>query len=53
MDQIKAGGVVQLKSGGPLMTVKRIEGNKALCDWFEDSKPQQRWFELTSLKAAE
>jgi uncharacterized protein YodC (DUF2158 family) len=42
--QLKAGDVVQLKSGGPKMTIHSI-GNAALtktptavCDWFEDDK---------------
>ena len=34
-DNIKAGDVVRLKSGGPEMTVGAINGNKiAVCRWF-------------------
>jgi uncharacterized protein YodC (DUF2158 family) len=43
-DEIKAGDVVQLKSGGPKMTVSQT-GNLAMtkkpavwCDWFEGTK---------------
>ncbi len=53
-DQIRAGVVVQLKSGGPYMTVAnlrewhgRMEAN---CDWFEGTKAQSGCFPLTSLK---
>jgi len=53
-DQIRAGVVVQLKSGGPHMTVSRIrEWNgrtEANCDWFEGTKAQYGSFPLTSLK---
>ena len=58
-DEIKAGDIVQLKSGGPKMTVSKI-GNTlggtvphAWCDWFESSKKVDSYFPLTSLKRAE
>lgn len=41
--EIKAGNVVQLKSGGPLMTVEQVGDHmgtiKAWCDWFVQDKP--------------
>jgi uncharacterized protein YodC (DUF2158 family) len=53
-DQITAGVVVQLKSGGPHMTVANLrEWNgrmEANCDWFEGTKAQSGDFPLTSLK---
>ncbi|KFF16768.1 YodC family protein [Flavobacterium hydatis] len=49
----KEGETVRLKSGGPLMTISRIdkENNLANCEWF-DSKKEFRAadFYLTSLK---
>lgn len=57
-DNLQVGDTVVLKSGGPTMTIdwigKENEYNTtqgASCTWFDkDSKPQQRWFPLTSLK---
>jgi uncharacterized protein YodC (DUF2158 family) len=59
--EIKAGSVVQLKSGGPLMTVDAVEDEygvvKAWCDWFvQDKAPwkQERGaYPLSSLKLIE
>jgi uncharacterized protein YodC (DUF2158 family) len=60
-DDLKAGDVVQQKSGGPKMTIDRIgkqfqssstEG--AWCSWFDDkNKRLKEYFELTSLKKLE
>jgi uncharacterized protein YodC (DUF2158 family) len=52
-ETIKVGIRVELKSGGPTMTVDAInpEGY-AVCSWFEDGEPQQRSFQLTSLHRA-
>lgn len=62
-DQIVVGDVVQLKSGGPLMTVSSVgqlyEGGpiNAWCDWFiqqkEPWKKESDTFPLTSLKKVE
>jgi uncharacterized protein YodC (DUF2158 family) len=53
-DQIAAGVVVQLKSGGPYMTVSNLHvwqgRQEANCDWFEGTKMQNGSFPLTSLK---
>jgi uncharacterized protein YodC (DUF2158 family) len=52
-DEIKAGDVVQLKSGGPKMTVEKVElWNEVMtawCEWFTDNKNQGGRFPLTSL----
>jgi len=55
------GDVVQLKSGGPLMTIDHIgpalqgsDHDAALCSWFEKNKGKQErktgWFELHSIR---
>ncbi len=60
-DEIKPGSIVQLKSGGPTMTVnwvqypnERRSFSEAYCEWFiEDKAPwktEGRVFPLTSLK---
>jgi uncharacterized protein YodC (DUF2158 family) len=49
-DQFKAGDTVALKSGGPTMTVAKIDGGRALCEWFEGSKAQSRYFDFVVLK---
>jgi len=55
---IKAGDVVQLKSGGPKMTVSKVGEflkargrTTALCTWFDnDAKVQEKIFEPAQLK---
>lgn len=40
--QIAVGSTVQLKSGGPVMTVTFIgESGKAVCTWFDDKNQNQ------------
>jgi uncharacterized protein YodC (DUF2158 family) len=59
--EIKPGSVVQLKSGGPHMTVNDVGDHygtqKAWCDWFvQDKAPwkkEQGVYPLTSLKVIE
>jgi uncharacterized protein YodC (DUF2158 family) len=59
MSEIKAGDIVQLKSGGPKMTVSQVGTSmggsalKAWCDWFEGTKQMEGNFPLTSLKVVE
>ncbi|HSR74783.1 MAG TPA: DUF2158 domain-containing protein [Sulfurovum sp.] len=37
MSNFKVGDLVQLKSGGPVMTIKEISGAESiLCVWFKD-----------------
>lgn len=62
-DEIKVGSVVQLKSGGPKMTVSQVgvphlhEVEHAWCDWFvQDKAPWKKekgTYPLTSLKLIE
>jgi uncharacterized protein YodC (DUF2158 family) len=53
-DQIAVGAVVQLKSGGPHMTVDIVEqwngAMRARCQWFVGQKNETGYFPLTSLK---
>jgi uncharacterized protein YodC (DUF2158 family) len=56
-DQIKPGDVVQLNSGGPKMTVGKIEEingvMRAWCEWFDGNKNGKCTFPVASLKHAE
>jgi uncharacterized protein YodC (DUF2158 family) len=53
---IKAGDIVQLKSGGPDMTVTQIgqkgyeDHDSAWCSWFEGNKAQNGVYALVALK---
>ncbi len=54
-DEFEPGDVVQLKSGGPKMTVARVftstKGERlAHCEWFVDGKKQFDNFSLSSLE---
>ena len=49
-DNFKPGDTVQLKSGGPKMTIYNIDGSEAFCSWFEGNKRERGRFELTSLE---
>jgi len=55
-DQIKAGSVVQLKSGGPKMTVAFVENDNgeqvAACTWFANDKKERSRFPVVTLKLA-
>jgi uncharacterized protein YodC (DUF2158 family) len=58
MNQIKLGDVVQLKSGGPRMTVAEVGTTaggvpSAWCDWFEGNKPLKSTFPIQSLERVE
>lgn len=51
--QFQPGDVVQLKSGGPSMTVSHtvggIGGDKLVCKWFEGNKLQSAEFGAAAL----
>lgn len=53
--QFKAGDVVQLKSGGPHMTVSSIlPGGSADCTWFDEkNEPRHETFLCETLKMYE
>jgi uncharacterized protein YodC (DUF2158 family) len=43
--QFEIGDVVRLKSGGPLMTVIKLESDgQVICQWFEKNQPQTGTF---------
>lgn len=48
----KSGDTVKLKSGGPVMTIKWINGDEVACAWFDGKKPLSQEFELATLRAA-
>ena len=55
MSEFKKGDVVQLKSGGPLMTVtadfpNHSQGPSMNCTWFHESKPFNETFVVEALK---
>lgn len=57
MSNIKKGDEVQLKSGGPIMTVQDIDDysptgpeDGALCVWFDKNNPMEKVFSLSTLR---
>ena len=61
MAKFKPGDLVELKSGGPVMTVESVdtlsvardEPPKYYCSWFAGAKDNKRSFAEAALKAAE
>ena len=49
MNQLKVGDVVELKSGGGLMTIAAINGDKAVCEWLDVKSGESQEFSLSSL----
>jgi len=50
MAKFKEGDVVQLKSGGPKMTVERVHSESQYeCQWFSGSKLEEGFFPGISL----
>lgn len=47
--QLKAGDVVVLNSGGPNMTVTKVESDVVTCQWFDGKKLCTEEFPATSL----
>jgi uncharacterized protein YodC (DUF2158 family) len=48
----KTGDVVQLKSGGPLMTVSEMDGNTVHCRWMNGSEEKSSSYPSEMLKPA-
>ncbi|MCL5502106.1 DUF2158 domain-containing protein [Escherichia coli] len=51
-EQFEAGTLVQLKSGGPIMTVESYnkDSDKYFCEWFSNGKRNSELFRKTSLQ---
>jgi uncharacterized protein YodC (DUF2158 family) len=49
----KPGDTVRLSSGGPVMTVKLIEGDWIFCDWFDGAKKNEDKFLAATLTMVE
>ncbi len=51
-EQLKAGDIVQLKSGGPEMTILELtlDGKEFVCRWFDKSEPRTDTFPPESLE---
>jgi uncharacterized protein YodC (DUF2158 family) len=49
--EIEIGSVVELKSGGPRMTVQKI-GKHVICQWFTNGKLENGAFEPEQLRFA-
>jgi uncharacterized protein YodC (DUF2158 family) len=54
MSQWKVGDIVQLKSGGPVMTVTSIRNDigQVACNWFLRDEAKNGWFPPEALEAA-
>ena len=52
MPEFKEGDVVQLKSGGPTMTIIVLDNSsgEATCSWFEGRKPTEDIFDVVALE---
>jgi len=44
------GDLVHLKSGGPTMTVRSIQGDNVECEWFDKGTLKKHQFKLHSLR---
>lgn len=50
-EKIELGDVVQLKSGGPKMTVEKIdEDGKLTCVWFDKNEQYRETFDMIALE---
>jgi uncharacterized protein YodC (DUF2158 family) len=50
LPKVVVGDTVYLKSGGPLMSVLRLDGDMAWCQWFDGPKPVADGFHRSTLK---
>ncbi len=53
MGSFNKGDIVELKSGGPPMTVAQVEGERVLCQWFDGKSPAAQRFDAATLKISE
>ena len=52
-EKIKKGMQVSLKSGGPIMTIAKLEGGRAHCVWFDNREVKTYVFDPDVLRFAE
>jgi uncharacterized protein YodC (DUF2158 family) len=52
MAEWNSGDVVELKSGGPKMTIQTVVGGVVHCQWFVDAELKKGAFDPESLRAA-
>ncbi len=50
MAEFSSGDVVQLKSGGPSMTIRWVEDNEAYCEWFDGASNKGAKFSINQLQ---
>ena len=53
MANVKVGDVVQLKSGGPKMTVQTVEPNHIYCVWFAGTEHKGASFSADALEVVQ
>lgn len=53
MNELKLGDVVELKAGGPSMTVYQINGNDVGCKWFDGNELKHGGFIKAELELGE
>jgi uncharacterized protein YodC (DUF2158 family) len=51
MSTFSEGQIVELKSGGPQMTIQSIDGSDAVCIWFTGDKLMEKNFPFATLIA--
>ena len=51
-DNFNVGDIVQLKSGGPKMTVNNVIGDTVFCAWFSGAKNNMASFNLNAITPA-
>lgn len=52
-DAFKPGDIVQLKSGGPSMTVSELKNGQYHCQWFKGASKESAYFREETLKMYE
>ncbi len=51
--ELKVGDTVRLKSGGPCMTVRSVDGKDVICNWFAGERLEQEVFIQEALERSE
>ena len=50
MPELKKGDLVELKSGGPEMTINQINDASVTCVWFDGTNRQEAVFDVAALE---